>query len=651
MTVMKKRLRILWIPLAVLIAVSLASSVLFYLNGGSMAALASAVVLICSAVLLAVTVIVDRNVIRYVTGIDRGIIKTSHQEFYDYPEPIVIAESDGTIVWYNRCFEEKIFSDDRAYGIGLNELVGNNVSRIFAGSGATVKILDHYYRVTAEKAATGMSLVSFIDVSEHVALEQETNASKKTVMLIAVDNYEEVLANSKESDKASFRVQIEKMFERFIENTNGILHKLSSDRFYCIIEERHLGPIIERRFDILDEARSISLGERQNVTLSIGVGRGAKTLAESEMYARQALDMSLGRGGDQAAVKTEGGFEFFGGISKGVEKSAKVRARVIATALKELAFNCQNIYIMGHRFADFDCVGASVGLCGALRSMGKTAYCVLDLEKNLSMPLIKHVSERCGADFFKTIPDARMELSDNDLLIICDTHNPEILDSRELYEQAKQVVVIDHHRKMVKHVDNAVVFFHEPFASSACEMATELIQYFGGDCKVSVAEAEALLAGIMLDTKNFVMRAGARTFEAAAYLKKLGADTIAVKRLFSDSLETYREKSVLIQSAKLFHGCAIATTESDSPELRLAAPQAADELLGISGVKASFVFYKVGNTCYISARSMDSFNVQLIMEAVGGGGHQTMAGAQLETSVEDAVEKVKYAIEDFLVKS
>lgn len=648
---MKKRMHQLWIPVCVLIAVSIAASVLFYINGDGLAVCASSAVFICSTVLLIITAIIDKNITRYVTEIDRGIIETSRQEFYDYPEPIIIADEQHVIIWYNRCFEEKIFNDDRVYGIGLDELVGNNVTKIYTDVGATVKILERYYHITAEKCETGMSLVSFIDVTDHVALEQETKASKKTVLIIAVDNYEEVLQNSKESDKAGFRVKIEKMFEHFIENTNGILHKISNDRFYCIIEERHLTPIIERRFDILDEARSISLGERQNVTLSIGVGRGANTLAESEAYARQALDMCLGRGGDQAAVKTDNGFEFFGGISKGVEKSAKVKTRIIATALKELAANCQNIYITGHRLADFDCVGASVGLCGAFRSLGKNAWCVLDMEKNLSKPLIAHISERCGSDYFKTIPDARIEFSDNDLLIICDTHNPEILDSKELYEQAKQVVVIDHHRKMVKHIDNAVVFFHEPFASSACEMATELIQYFGTDCKVSVAEAEALLAGIMLDTKNFVMRSGSRTFEAAAHLKKLGADTITVKRFFSDSLETYREKSVLIQSAKLFHGCAIATTDSTAPELRLAAPQAADELLGISGVKASFVFYIMDGVCYISARSMDSFNVQLIMEAVGGGGHQTMAGAQLKVSVEEAVEKVKYAIEDFLLKS
>lgn len=648
---MKQRLRMLWIPLVILLAVSIVSAVIFYRQGSMIAAASSAMICLSSAVLCVMNGIISKNVTRYVTTMDRSLATILREEFYDYPSPIVVADPDKMIIWYNKSFEQNIFSEDRVYGIPLSELIGANTSKFYSDSGAVVKILDKHYRVKAIEHDTGLSIVSFTDCSAQVALEQEYRMSRKTVMYIAVDNYEEVLQNSKESDKAGFRAEIEKLFERFIESTNGILHRLSSDRFYCILEERHLAPIIERRFDILDEARSISLGERSNVTLSIGVGRGARDLRESEKFARQALDMCLGRGGDQAAVKTESGFEFFGGVSKGVEKSAKVKTRVIAAALSELVSNSRNIYIMGHHFADFDAVGASVGLCGAFRSMGKSVWVVVDPEKNLAKSLIDHIRANGGSDYFKTIPEARLELSDQDLLIICDTHNPEILDSKELYEQAKQTVVIDHHRMMVNHIDNAVVFFHEPFASSACEMSTELIQYFGPDCKISVAEAEALLCGIMLDTKNFVMRSGARTFEAAAYLKKLGADTVTVKRLFSDSLETYREKSKLIQEAKLFHGCAIAATDSDAPELRLAAPQAADDLLGIVGVKASFVIYRSGGICYISARSLDSFNVQLIMEAVGGGGHQTMAGAQIEATVDEAVDKVKNAIEDFLIKS
>lgn len=641
------------IPLALLIVFSLISCALSLASVDltKYVPIAAGICGLCALILLIVTLVFSRNLTRYVTTMDKDIVTVGRETFYDYPEPIVIVDEDEKVIWYNASFEEHIFGEDRAYGIHLSELVGNNTSKVYAPNGAMVKILDHYYRVSARRSEVfKLSVISFIDETEHVLLSNEFKASRKTVLLLTVDNYEDILQNSKESGKAHVQVQIEQMFERFIENTNGILHKLSSDRFYAIVEERHLSPIIERRFDILDEARSIIVGERMSVTLSIGVGRGAKTLAESEAYAKQALDMCLGRGGDQAAVKTENGFEFFGGISKAVEKSTKVKSRIIATALKELAETSSEIFIMGHHFADYDSVGAAVGLCGAFRSLGKKAYVVVEPEKNLSKNLISHISLNCGADYFMNPGQALLELNDRSLLIIVDTHNPDFVDSKELYENAKKVVVIDHHRKMVNHIDNAIVFFHEPFASSACEMATELIQYFGPDCKISISEAEALLAGITLDTKNFVMRSNARTFEAAAHLKKLGADTVVVKSMFSDSLETYREKSRLIQSADLFHGCAIAVTDSEASELRLAAPQAADELLGISGVKASFVIYKLDGVCHISARSMGAFNVQLIMEAIGGGGHRTMAGAQLEGSLSEVRAKVEEAIKDFLVK-
>lgn len=650
---MKKKISPLFIALlASLIAVSIVFGVLLAMDGHIATAIAAGGVFICASFVLVASLRFNTNLSKYVTMMDKEIVAVSRETFYDYPEPIIITDKDEKVVWYNRCFEENIFGEDRAYGINLSDLVGNNTSKIFARSGATVKILDKYYNVCAKQSESfenEMAVIRFSDITDHVMLETEYKASRKTVLIMTIDSYEDVLQNAKESDKATVQVQIEQIFERFIESTNGVLYKSSNGRFYAIIEERHLTRIIERKFDILDEVRSIQIGDRSGVTLSIGVGRGAKTLAESEIYAKQALDMCLGRGGDQAAVKTDTGFEFFGGISKAVEKSTRVRSRIIAAALKELVMSCENVYIMGHRFADFDSVGSSIGLCGAFRSLGKPAWCVVDPEKNLSKPLIEYITANGEGELFKSCYDAVQEINERSLLIICDTHNPDFIDSKELYEKAKTVVVIDHHRKMVNYIDNAVVFFHEPFASSASEMAAELIQYFGVDCKISVADAEALLAGIMLDTKNFVMRSGARTFEAAAYLKKLGADTVAVKNLFSDTLATYREKSVLIQSASLFHSCAIATTTSDAPELRLAAPQAADELLGICGVKASFVFYLVDKVCYISARSLGDFNVQLIMEAVGGGGHQTMAGAQLECSIEDAVHKVKTAIDNFRI--
>lgn len=613
------------------------------------------VMAVCTLVLAVAWIVISRNLTKYATRMDKDIVNVGRETFYDYPEPIVIVDETEKVVWYNASFEAHIFDQDRAYGINFCDLVGNNTSKVYAPGGAIVKILDHYYRVSARKSDVfNLSVVSFIDETEHVLLDNEFKASRKTVLIMTVDNYEDVVQNSKESGKAHVQVQIEQMFEHFIENTNGVIHKVSNDRFYAIIEERHLSPIIERRFDILDEARSIIVGERMSVTLSIGVGRGAKTLAESEAYAKQALDMCLGRGGDQAAVKTENGFEFFGGISKAVEKSTKVKSRIIATALKELAQNSSSVFIMGHRFADFDAVGASIGLCGALRSMGKKAYVAVDPDKNLAKNLIEHISTNCSPDYFVRPEQAISMLDDKSLLIVVDTHNPDYVDSRELYEATKQVVVIDHHRKTVNYIDNAVVFFHEPFASSTCEMAAELIQYFGNECKISISEAEALLAGITLDTKNFVMRSNARTFEAAAYLKRLGADTVVVKGFFSDSFETYMERSKLMQNAELFHGCAIAVTDTASPAIRLAAPQAADELLGITGVKASFVLYRMDGVCNISARSMGAFNCQLIMESIAGGGHggghRTMAGGQLDMSNEEALACLKETIMDFLVK-
>ncbi|MCD8005417.1 MAG: DHH family phosphoesterase [Oscillospiraceae bacterium] len=648
---MKKRLSwVLAVALLLLGITSLALCVVLFADGRTAMCVAAGMVLLCALIMFVVILVMNKDIAKYVTKMDKSVEAINREAFYDFPVPIIITDDEDRIIWYNKRFEEKFFDDDRAYGLPLTNLVGNNLAKVYSQNGACVRIFDRYYNVYAKKSDTSpLSIIRLTDVTDRVLLEEEYNAQKKTVLIMTVDNYDDAFQNSKESDKASVQAQIEQIFERFIEHTNGVLHKISNDRFFAVIEERHLTQIIDGKFDILDEIRSIQLGGRPCVTLSIGVGRGAKTLAESEVYAKQALDMCLGRGGDQAAVKTDSGFEFFGGISKAVEKSNRVRSRIIATALRELADSCGTVYLMGHNLADFDAVGSCIGLCGAFRSVGKEAYVVVDPEKNLAKKLIEYITASGEGDYFKSCEQAVNEITPESLLIICDTHNPNFLDSKELYEKAKTVVVIDHHRKMVNFIDNSVIFFHEPFASSACEMATELVQYFGVDCRISVADAEALLSGINLDTKNFVMRAGTRTFEAAAYLKKLGADTVTVKGFFSDSLETYRERSKLIQSAELFHGCAIATTDSEKPELILAAAQAADELLGINGVKASFVVYHLDGQSRVSARSLGSFNVQLIMESVGGGGHQTMAGAQLNLSVEETVDKIKSAIEDFII--
>ncbi len=631
---------------------SMAASLLLVKKDDNKSWLFFAVTCVISLALLIEIFVVSRNVRRYILKMDKDIALTQKESLYYFPAPTIIIDENSVIVWYNKLFEERVFTDKEAYGQKLTTLLNVDINRIYTKNGAVLKHDGRYYRVIGTRSQNpelNLSMVYFEDISQFKALEYEHFNSRPCVVLLMIDNYEDMLSNVKESEKAHILVQIETLLEKFMEPTTGILRRNSNDKFVAVIEERHIQEMIDKRFDILDKARQIMVNERLSVTLSMGVGRGGETLSESELFAKQALDMSLGRGGDQCSVKTATGFEFFGGVSKGIEKHTKVKTRIIATALAELIEGNDKIFIMGHRFGDLDSAGSSVGLCGAIRKLGKESYVVIDPHKNLAKQLINHIKTNDIKDMFLSPEDALNYIGEKTLLIIVDTHNPDFVDSKELYEKCKHVVVIDHHRKMVNFIDKAVIFYHEPYASSASEMVTELIQYFGENLKISAPEAEALLAGIMLDTKNFVMRTGVRTFEAAAFLRKLGADTVAVRNLFSSSIETYQQKSRLVANAELYHNCAIATSDIKAEEIRMAAPQAADELLGISGVSASFVLFELNGVVNVSARSLGNFNVQVIMEKLGGGGHQTMAGVQLEgVGLESARQSLCEAIDEFI---
>jgi c-di-AMP phosphodiesterase-like protein len=381
------------------------------------------------------------------------------------------------------------------------------------------------------------------------------------------------------------------------------------------------------------------------------VGHAAENLAESEKYAKQALEMCLGRGGDQAAVRTESGYEFYGGLSKGMSKNTRVKSRMIAGALAELINSHERVLVMGHAYGDLDSVGSATGICAAVKEMGKDSYVVVDPERNLSKIMIKYIEDSSIKNYYITPQDGLSKLDDDTLLIVTDTHNPDLVDSKEILERAKQVVVIDHHRLMVKSIENPALFYHEPSASSASEMVSELLEYFPGELKFASQIADVLMAGIMLDTKNFVMNTGVRTFEAAAYLRKLGADTIAVKKLFANSIDTYRNKAAIINSSEIYHKCAIAHAEGEFDNLRVAASKAADEMLEISGVNASFVLYEQGGRVNISARSLGSYNVQVIMESLGGGGHHEMAACQLDATMDEAKKQLLAAIDDYIRNS
>lgn len=596
---------------------------------------------------------VTRKTFQYYARIDDELESKMHMSVHSFPMSAVIIDSAGRIVWTNGKFTEE-FPDCCEYGMELSDITDIPPADFFTDDGITVRYKDKVYKVFAripdENEAKELTLLFFKNITDITALETEKKLSQPVVILFMVDGYEELISGCLESEKAHVSVQIDKLLEDFAGQTTGVLRKNASDRFIAVIEERHLQEILRNKVEILDKAREIFVNDRLNVTMSIGIGRTGKTLKESEQFARQALEMALGRGGDQAAVKTDNGFEFYGGVSKGVERHTKVKTRIIANSLLELVDNADKIFIMGHKYSDLDSVGSSVGLTCAIRNLGKSAWAVCDYSTSLAKVLIDRFPHVDGEEPLFTEPaDAMEELTDNSLLIICDTHNPLIIESKELYEKAKKVVVIDHHRKMVNYIDNAVIFHHEPYASSASEMVTELIQYFGEAGKLRAVQAECLLAGIMLDTKNFVMKTGVRTFEAAAVLRKMGADTIIVKKMFSSSIDSYKRKTQIVAEAEIYRKCAIAPCDFYADDLRIVAPQAADELLTIKNVDASFVLFKtMSNEISISARSMGNLNVQLIMEALGGGGHQTMAGAQLkDVTVNEALDTLKKSIDDY----
>lgn len=586
---------------------------------------------------------------KYIAKSAAELNQTEKESLLNFPAPAVIIDSDNSVVWYNKLFGKKVVKGTEPYGMEITELFEIDMNAIFGQDGDTVCKDGRFYTVKAIHTDHGgdMSMLYFDDNTEFVELDYEKRMSRQSVIIIMIDYYEEIMSNIRESEKAHVLVSIEQLIENFIEGTTGISRRSGSDRFFVILEERYLQPIIEKRFEILEQAKKIRVGDRTSITLSIGVGHDAENLAQSEIYAKKALDMCLGRGGDQAAVRSADGYEFYGGQSKGMSKNTRVKSRMVANALIEIINVYERVLVMGHQWGDLDSIGSAVGICEAAKSLGKESYVAVNRDKNLALTLIDHIEQSSIKAFFISPDEAMSKLDEQTLLIITDTHNPALADSKELLQKARNRVVIDHHRLIVKPIDGTELFYHEPSASSACEMVAELLEYFP-DFSPSTAVAEALLAGIMLDTKNFVMNTGVRTFEAAAFLRRRGADTIAVKKLFANSLNTYRGKAAIVNSTEIYHKCAIAAADEDCDNIRVASSKAADEMLEISGVNASFVIYKQGSGTNISARSLGGYNVQLIMEALGGGGHHTMAACQLECGEEEARSKLITAIDDYI---
>ncbi len=607
--------------------------------------------IVASIAALAVVIIGILNMKRYLGRVIFDAVHSSDDISIERINAISVAAavigSDNEIVLVNDLFKKQISGEKDPTGDNIEDYLTNkNPVTMYEDNGTDTFVNNKWYIAFAVRAGES-SVVYFIDDNTYKSNSDEYILSRPVVGLIAFDNKEELEREAEEGEASRITVLVEKAIAKWISGTTGFYKRMSGGRYLVMFEERFVRQFIDEKFKILEEIRAIEINDRMCATVSIGIGRGGTTVKECEQWARQALDMALGRGGDQVAVKKNEVYQFFGGLSKGIEKRDKVRTRVIAATLTNHVNNCSNVIIMGHRYSDLDSVGACIGMWSAMvKGLHRNAYIVIDRQQTLAKPLVTSF-EKAGFDsIFKTENEALDIIDDHTLLIIVDTHSPNFVESKTIYERCKTVVVIDHHRMMVNHIDNAVVFYHEPYASSACEMTAELIQYLG-DYSLSRLESEALLSGIMLDTKNFVLRTGVRTFEAAAFLKSKGADTVEVKRLFSNSIDTYKVKYKLVSEAEIFNYCAIAFADNPTPDIRIASAQAADELLGIENVKASFVMYKTNKTVNISARSLGDMNVQVIMEALGGGGHQTMAACQLEnTSIAEARERLLSIIND-----
>ncbi len=589
----------------------------------------------------------------YLSHIAEQLSREDRMALSHFPLPVVVGSSDGTVLWYNDDFRNQILEGREAYGTSLSDITGGyTVADIRKKKTLDVMYARKKYNVYVSSVQgdedTDLVLLYYVDNTSLKEIAEEYTATRPVVLTVFIDNLEELPADVRSRERARLSGEVEAMLEEWLGKGVALLQKYGSDRFLIITEKRHLEEMIRGRFQILDMVRNMPGGVHNHITLSIGVGQG-KTVANAAKTSAHALEMALGRGGDQAAIKTKNGFDFYGGVSKGVERRTKVRTRMVASALSELIQNSSKVLIMGHAFSDMDSVGSGAALAMSVRKRGKSAYVVVEKEQTLAKEMVTYL-EKVDKTLFLEVSDAEMLIDSDTLLIITDTHHPERVEAPQLLQKAQMIAVIDHHRRMVDAIDNAVLFYHEPTASSASEMVAELLQYMGDPAPAKI-EAEALLAGIILDTRNFVLKAGARTFEAAAYLRRLGADTVQVQSLFAASMELYRKKSTLVSGATIYKGMAISSDSGNGSDSRIAASQAANELLTIRGVTASFTLIQTDRGVNFSARSMGDVNVQIIMETLGGGGHLTMAGAFLkDADIDMATAQLRGAIDSYLQK-
>ncbi|MCI9503423.1 MAG: DHH family phosphoesterase [Hungatella sp.] len=614
-------------------------------------------------------------------GIMAGLVEFSAEYAWiqkkllmDLHIPYAIIDDNGRILWMNTQFTELV-KEEKGKGRHLSAIFPDITKEtlrdledsltVHCGLGDSryrVELkpvvleegeLDHQSGIESVSGEECLITVYVFDETEILRLVQEVTDQRLVAGLIYLDNYEEALSSVEEVRRSLLMALIERKINKYVTRMSGIVRKLEKDKYFFAIEQKYVEELREQRFSILEEVKAVNIGNEMSVTLSIGLGMNGDSYSQNYELARMAMDMALGRGGDQAVLKDREKIEYFGGKSQQQEKTTRVKARVKAHALRELMETKDRLLIMGHKLGDIDSFGASIGIYRIAAFLNKKAHIVINDVTSSVRPMMERFTNNPDYpdDMFLTGERARDMVDANTILVVVDVNRPSITDAPELLSLAKTIVVLDHHRQSSEIITNAVLSYVEPYASSACEMVAEVVQYIADGIRIKPQEADAMYAGIVIDTNNFNNQAGVRTFEAAAYLKRSGADITRVRKMFREEMVDYKAKAEAVRQADVYKGSfAISVCPSEGIENpTIVAAQAANELLEIKGIKASIVMSRYNSTIYLSARSIDEINVQVLMEKLGGGGHRTIAGAQLPgASVEEAKEKLKKAIEEML---
>ncbi|MGN0312165.1 MAG: DHH family phosphoesterase [Lachnospiraceae bacterium] len=592
----------------------------------------------------------------------------------DFEVPYALLDSDGKILWENQQFISytkttkdyhksittlipgitkellhKVVDDHHFYLTEEDVFYHVIVRRIFLEDGIREK---EDKKEAMNEQESLFALYLFDETQLHESLK-ENEEQKLVSALVYIDNYEEALDSIEEVKRSLLIALVDRKVNKYFGNADGIVKKIEKDKYFIVFKRKYLTDLEEDRFSLIEDVKSIKIGNEMAITLSIGVGNSNKTYTQSYDYTRAAIDLALGRGGDQAVVKSSEKISYYGGKTQQVEKVTRVKARVKAQALREILEGKEQVIVMGHSISDVDALGAAVGIHRAAKVLGKRAYIVLNEINSSLRPVKERFNEESGySEKMFVNSDEALELADrNTVVVVVDTNKPSYTECPQLLNIVKTIVVFDHHRQGEEVIENAVLSYIEPYASSTCEMISEVLQYFSEDIKLDAVEADTLYAGILIDTNNFMNKTGVRTFEAAAYLKRSGADVTRVRKMLRDDIDSYKARAEAVRKAEVYRGdYAISVCDGENLESpTIAGAQAANELLNIEGIKASFVLTDYQDKVYISSRSIDEVNVQIIMERLGGGGHLNVAGAQLVgVSLDEAKMKLQETLDEMI---